>query len=101
MTQNAEQILTQISALADQLCVTIDDRFDFRLKADSDDDRMLKLVMMMNFLLERVRQNIGQLAEAKNELEERVKDRTSLLELIISGSNDGVWIWRLDLASGK
>lgn len=96
MTQNAEQILTQISALADQLCVTIDDRFDFRLKADSDDDRMLKLVMMMNFLLERVRQNIGQLAEAKNELEERVKDRTSLLELIISGSNDGVWIWRLE-----
>ena len=92
----SEQLLNEISTLADQLCVTLDDRFDFRLHSNFNDDRVAKLVMMMNFLLERVRENIGQLAEAKEHLEARVQERTALLELIISGSNDGVWIWRLD-----
>lgn len=88
-------LLNEISRLADQLAVTIDDRFDFRLESQVDDDRMLKLVMMVNFLLERARLNIADLAMARDALEERVRERNALLELVIQGSNDGVWIWRL------
>lgn len=93
---DTEKLLADVSQLADQLAVTIDDRFDITLQSSLNDERVLKLVMMINFILERARDNIDQLAAAKAGLEERVRERTALLELVIRGSNDGIWFWHLD-----
>ncbi|MEE4277116.1 MAG: EAL domain-containing protein [Halieaceae bacterium] len=95
-SERYEGTLREISRLADQLAITIDDRFDLLLNTDHNDERLLKLVMMINFILERARENIDQLALAKTELEHKVEERTALLELVIRGSNDGVWLWHLD-----
>jgi PAS domain S-box-containing protein len=87
--------LEAISLIADQLCGTIDDDFDLRIDVDTDDEQVLKLVMMVNFLLDRVRRTIGHLTDVQQHLEQRVEERTAELNLVIDGSNDGVWVWNL------
>lgn len=95
MSEPRQSVHEAISHIADQLCVTIDDRFDVRLSIDSDDDQVMKLAMMINFLLDRVRRTIDKLEESRETLEQRVAERTAELKLIVDGSNDGVWVWDL------
>ena len=94
----AEQqvVIDAVSSISDQLSTTIDDNFNVHIDVDSDHDQVLKLVMMINFVLDRVRRNIGNLTAVQQELEARVRERTSELRLILEGSNDGVWVWYLD-----
>ena len=60
---------------------------------DTDDIHGQKLSLLINFLLENVRRNNREMAELNAILEEKVKERTEQLDLVISGSTDGVWIW--------
>jgi len=94
--QRPDDIREAVSSIADQLCSTIDGDFDLQLQADTDDEQLLKLVMMVNFVLDRVRRTIDHLTEVQYNLEQRVQERTAELNLILDGSNDGVWVWQLE-----
>lgn len=89
-------VIAAVSSIADQLSTTIDDDFDLHVDVDIEHDQVLKLVMMINFVLDRVRRNIDRLTSIQHELEERVRERTAELNLILEGSNDGVWVWYFD-----
>lgn len=93
MSDSEERLRREISHIADQLCQAIDGRFDFHVSAESDDMDVQKLSVLANFVLESVRRNISELEQIKDELEERVAERTRRLDLIIEGANDGVWEW--------
>jgi len=84
------QVITQI---ADQLCDTIDNNFDIHVSVDTQDTEGQKLALLVNFLLENVRRSLTDMQSLNEQLEDKVKERTSLLDLILAGSNDGVWIW--------
>ena len=88
-----DKIKAAVSEIADQLSKTIDNDFDIHISVDSDQIEIQKLCMLTNFLLENVRRNIGDLQKLTENLEERASERTRRLDLVISGSNDGVWIW--------
>jgi EAL domain-containing protein (putative c-di-GMP-specific phosphodiesterase class I)/GGDEF domain-containing protein/PAS domain-containing protein len=90
-----ELLRRQLDGIADQLCETVDQRFDFHIEVDSADPSVQKLGMLINFLLETVRRSVGGLEEAKGQLERRVEERTRELDLVVSGANDGVWLWQL------
>lgn len=87
------ELQSVIASIADQLCDTVDNRFDMHVTVDSDDVQGQKLSLLVNFLLENVRRNMSQLEHLNNQLEDKVNERTELLDLVISGSDDGVWIW--------
>ena len=87
------ELQSVIASIADQLCDTVDNKFDMHVSIDSDDVQGQKLSLLVNFLLENVRRNMSQLEQLNNRLEHKVKERTELLDLVISGSDDGVWIW--------
>jgi len=91
--ESQEELQRVIASIADQLCDTVDNNFDVHVSVDSDDIQGQKLSLLVNFLLENVRRHMGQLEQLNNQLEEKVKERTQLLDLVISGSDDGVWIW--------
>lgn len=63
---------------------------------DSDSEELQKLAIMINFLLEKARRTVSSLEEARHGLQEEVAARTRELNLVLNGSNDGVWIWDLD-----
>uniref|UniRef100_UPI00258B859A PAS domain-containing protein n=1 Tax=Idiomarina sp. TaxID=1874361 RepID=UPI00258B859A len=90
------QVITQI---ADQLCDTIDNNFDIHVSVDTQDTEGQKLALLVNFLLENVRRSLTDMQSLNEQLEDKVKERTSLLDLILAGSNDGVWIW--DIANDE
>jgi PAS domain S-box-containing protein len=89
-----------VAAIADQLCGIVKDDYDIRVSVETDVDNtnIQKLTLLINALLENVRRNIGSLSELANALETKVRERTLKLDLIVQGSNDGVWIW--DLTNG-
>lgn len=91
----ASELKLAINEIADQLSLTIDDDFDVHVKVDSDEIEVQKLCVLTNFLLENVRRNISELQELSETLEEKASERTRRLDLVISGSNDGVWMWDL------
>ena len=96
MASEAQQLAEMkalVEGIADQLCETVDNNFDIRVHTDSDNVQAQKLSLLINFLLENVRRNVGQLAELNEKLETKVEERTELLDLVISGTDDGVWIW--------
>ncbi|WP_148864544.1 putative bifunctional diguanylate cyclase/phosphodiesterase [Marinobacter fonticola] len=93
MSESEKRLRRDINRIADQLCQAIDGRFDFQVSAETEDMDVQKLSVLANFVLESVRRNIDELEQIKTELEERVADRTRRLDLIIKGSNDGVWEW--------
>lgn len=85
-----------IAQIANTLCDVVDNRFDLRVDVDSDDLEVQKLAMLVNFVLEQIRRNLGEVEEARAELEKRVVERTERLNLVIAGANDGVWEWLPD-----
>ena len=96
MASEAQQLAEMkalVEGIADQLCETVDNNFDIRVHTDSDNVQAQKLSLLINFLLENVRRNVGQLAELNEKLETKVEERIELLDLVISGTDDGVWIW--------
>lgn len=93
MTDSEKRLRREINEIADQLCQAIDGRFDFQVNAESDDMDVQKLSVLANFVLESVRRNIDELEQIKTELEARVAERTRRLDLVIEGTNDGVWEW--------
>lgn len=88
-----------ITQIADQLCDTIDNNFDIHVAVDTPDTEGQKLALLVNFLLENVRRSLDDMQSLNMQLEDKVKERTSLLDLILAGSNDGVWIW--DIANDE
>ena len=86
-----------VASLADQLCVIVDDNYDFRVSVPSSDGNLQiqKLTVLINALLENVRRNIGGLSDLAQRLEEKVHERTLRLDLVVQGANDGVWLWDL------
>lgn len=88
-----------VASIADQLCAIVEDDFDFRVKLDTVEHceslQVQKLTVLINSLLENVRRSIGSLSELAEELENKVKERTQRLDLIVQSSNDGVWLWNL------
>ena len=92
-TQQLAELNAMIEGIADQLCDTVDNNFDITVSVDTDNEQAQKLSLLINFLLENVRRNVGKLAQLNEQLETRVKERTELLDLVISGTDDGVWVW--------
>ncbi len=84
-----------VSEIADQLCATVDNNFDIHVSVDSDEIEIQKLCVLTNFLLESVRRKIKDLSDLSQSLEEQASERTRKLDLVVSGSNDGVWFWNL------
>ncbi|ROT99786.1 phosphodiesterase [Marinobacter sp. R17] len=99
MTDSEKRLREEINAIADQLCQAIDGRFDFHVNSGSDDLDVQKLSVLSNFVLESVRRNLEALERTRDELEERVAERTRRLDLVIEGANDGVWEWDLETDS--
>ncbi|WP_372972956.1 putative bifunctional diguanylate cyclase/phosphodiesterase [Marinobacter sp.] len=93
MSDSERRLRARINEIADQLCQAIDGRYDFHLSTDSEDLDVQKLSVLSNFVLESVRRNIRELERARDQLEEKVQERTRRLDLIIQGANDGVWEW--------
>jgi hypothetical protein len=58
-TPPTDDTLAAISDIADQLCSTLNDDFDLCVEVDTDDEHVLKLVIMVNFLLDRVRRYLS------------------------------------------
>ena len=89
-----------VATIADQLCAIVGDNYDITVSVPTEIDNIhiQKLTLLINSLLENVRRNIRSLSELANDLEGKVRERTQKLDLIVEGSNDGVWIW--DLANG-
>lgn len=85
-----------INQIADQLCQAIDGQYDFHVGTATDDLDIQKLSVLSNFVLESVRRNIRELEQTRDQLEQRVAERTRRLDLIIQGANDGVWEWDLE-----
>lgn len=96
MSDSEQRLRARINDIADQLCQAIDGRYDFHLSTDSDDLDVQKLSVLSNFVLESVRRNIQELERTRDQLEEKVQERTRRLDLIIQGANDGVWEWDFD-----
>ncbi|KFF47570.1 hypothetical protein GY26_19735 [Gammaproteobacteria bacterium MFB021] len=89
-------LVAQIDAIGNQLCQAVDGTFDFYVHTDSDEIAIQKLAQLNNFTLDAVRRTIGELEQARRELEVRVEERTQRLNLILSATNDGVWEWEID-----
>ncbi len=87
-----------VASLADQLCAIVADDYDIRVRLDSDFEnlQLQKLTVLINSLLENVRRNIGTLSELAEDLESKVRERTLELDLVVQGSNDGVWLWNVE-----
>lgn len=84
-----------VAAIGDQLCAIIKETYDFTITIDADTDNIhiQKLTLLLNSLLESARRNIRSLSELADGLEEKVRERTQRLDLVVQGANDGVWIW--------
>jgi len=87
-----------VASLADQLCGIVTDNYDIRVRLNSDVEniQMQKLTVLINSLLENLRRTTGSLSELAEDLEGKVRKRTMKLDLVVQGSNDGVWLWDLD-----
>lgn len=90
---SAADLQQVIMSISDQLCATVDNDYDIHISVDTDDIHGQKLSLLINFLLENVRRHNQELVQLNEELEARVKERTEQLDMVISGSSDGVWIW--------
>jgi EAL domain-containing protein (putative c-di-GMP-specific phosphodiesterase class I)/GGDEF domain-containing protein len=99
VTQNIskeQEMRRIIASIGDQICDTLDNNFDIHVSVDTDDIQGQKLSVLVNFLLENVRRSISDMHALTAQLEDKVKERTEILNLVIEGSNDAVWIWHLD-----
>lgn len=85
-----------LDGLVDQICETVDGNFDVYIETESRDEDVQRLAMLINSLLENVRSSIRDLEVVQADLETRVVERTDQLELVLDGTNDGVWIWDLE-----
>lgn len=72
----AQQLRAQINDLADQLCLSVDGDFNFKVKVDAQNETIEKLQMLINFLLDsagrsvsELRQKSGQLGDALQEVQ--------------------------------
>lgn len=84
-----------ISQITDELCLAVDDNFDLHIDLDSDDIDLQRLAVLINFLLEKVRRNIAGHKALEQTLEQTIAERTERLDLVVAGSNDGVWVWEI------
>lgn len=85
----------ELDAIADQLCLAVDDDFSFRVRTESERVELQKLATLTNFLLESVEDNVSSLKNIQQDLEARVKERTRRLNLILRGAAVGFWEWDL------
>lgn len=85
-----------IGWITDELCLTVDDNFDLHIDLDTDDVDLQRLAVLINFLLEKVRRNIAGHRALEQSLEMTIAERTQRLDLVVAGSNDGVWVWDLE-----
>lgn len=69
-----------VDEIADQLCWTVDGRFDFQVKTDVTHPGVQKLGMLVNFLLDNVRRTLMQLSELNGDLDQKVRERTAELQ---------------------
>ena len=90
-----EILAADVSHIADQLSCTVDGNFDLYVNCESREVSVQKLSMMVNFLLDNVRRALAAQREVQENLEHLVAQRTAQLNLILEGSNDGVWVWDL------
>lgn len=95
-SSNEQEMRRIIASIGDQICDTLDNNFDIHVSVDTDEIQGQKLSVLVNFLLENVRRSISDMHTLTAQLEDKVKERTEILNLVIEGSNDAVWIWRLD-----
>jgi PAS domain S-box-containing protein len=98
-SSNEQEMRRIIASIGDQICDTLDNNFDIHVSVDTDEIQGQKLSVLVNFLLENVRRSISDMHALTAQLEDKVKERTEILNLVIEGSNDAVWIWRLDTDS--
>ncbi|WP_110688964.1 GGDEF domain-containing phosphodiesterase [Salinicola endophyticus] len=91
-----ERLIAQIGAIGDQLYQAVDGSFDFDVHTDSDEIAIQELARLNNVTLDAARRTIGELEQARRELEARVEERSQRLNLILSASNDGIWEWEID-----
>lgn len=94
--ESERRLRDSINQIADQLCQAIDGQYDFHVGSATEDLDIQKLSVLSNFVLESVRRNIRELEQTRDQLEQRVAERTRRLDLIIQGANDGVWEWDLE-----
>jgi len=82
----------EVERICDALCETVDGDFAVRVAVEADDETAQKLGMLSNFVLQQARTAIRELSEMKAGLERAVAERTRELELVIEGTDDGVWL---------
>ncbi|MEL7255789.1 MAG: EAL domain-containing protein [Pseudomonadota bacterium] len=99
MAQPQSDTDRMVASIADQLCAMVDDNFDFRVTVDpalgTESLQVQKLTVLINSLLENVRRNLGALSDLAEGLEDKIRERTEKLDLIVQSSSDGVWVWNL------
>ncbi len=62
-----------IESIADQLCKTVDGNFDFRVKTDSTDPTIEKMLMLINFMLDSMDRSVHDLQFKSDQLQLQVK----------------------------
>lgn len=64
-----------------------------RINTNSTDSSLKKLTYLTNSLLESIEQNISSLKNNQQLLENRIKERTARLDLILKGAAVAIWEW--------
>lgn len=96
---SAKELRRVIASIGDQICDTLDNNFDIHVRTETEDIQGQKLAVLVNFLLEKVRRHIDKFKVLAEQQEEKIAERTQILNLVIEGSSDTVWIW--DLKTNK
>jgi len=68
-----QRLRQQVELIADQLCQTVDGRFDFQVVDDSVDPTIEKLKMLINFMLDSMHRAVSTLERQSEELHKQVQ----------------------------
>ena len=75
MTDRADELRRQVEEIADQLCLTVGGQFDYRVRLDTDDETIEKLLMLVNFVLVTAHQSIEEQTQLKETLHSELEER--------------------------
>ena len=71
--EDIDRLRSQIESIADQLCVAVDGRFDFRVDQDTSDETVEKLQLLINFMLDTMQRSVEALELQSQELKAQVE----------------------------
>ncbi|MGH1371059.1 MAG: response regulator [Cellvibrionaceae bacterium] len=69
----SDKLRSSIESIADQLCKTVDGDFNFRVRHESTDPTVEKLLMLINFMLDSMDRSVHDLNTKSNQLQQQVE----------------------------